>query len=86
MYNHKANWKKIQSNFSVKDICDDSALFKNYYLKHNDNLINLDIDRAYKVAFMNQTKVQDLDYKEQFWIDNLKSKINLVKTPYSDLS
>ena len=78
--------KKIQLHFSVKDISDESALFKHYYSKHNDTLINLDIDRAYKVAFMNQTKVQDLDYKEQFWIDNLKSKINLVKTPYSDLS
>ena len=35
---------------------------------------------------MNKPKVQDLDYKEQFWIDKLNSKINLAKTPYSDLS
>ena len=83
--NHRTNWKKFQSNFSAKEISDESALFKHYYLKHNDNLINLDIDKAYKVAFIDQPKVQNLDYKEQFWIDKLNSKINLAKTPYSDL-
>ena len=31
--NHRANWKKVQSNFSVKDISDESSLFKHYYLK-----------------------------------------------------
>ena len=59
--NHRANWKKIRSNFSAKDISDESALFKHY-----ENLINLDIDKAYKVTFMDQPKVQNLDYKEQF--------------------
>ena len=78
--------KKIQLHFSVKDISDESALFKHYYSKHNDTLINLDIDRAYKVAFMDQPKVQDLDDKEQFWIDKLNSKINLTETLYNYLS
>ena len=77
--------KKNLLNFSAKDISDESALFKHYYSKHNDNLINPGIDKAYKVAFIDQTKVHDLDYKEQFWMDKLNSKINLAKTPYSDL-
>ena len=50
-----------------------------HYLKHNDNLTNLDIDRAYKGTFMDQPK-------EQFWIDELNSNINLAKTAPSDLS
>ena len=40
--NHRAIWKTIQSNLSVKDISDEFALLKHYYLKHNNNLINLD--------------------------------------------
>ena len=34
---------------------------------------------------MDQPKVQDLDFKKQFWIDKQNSKINLAKTPYSDI-
>ena len=60
--------KKVQSTFSVKVISDESALYKYYFLKHNDNL---DIEKAYKVTFMGQPKAQDLNYNEQFWIDKL---------------
>ena len=82
---HRHNWKKFKSNFSTGDISDESALFRHYYLKHSDGLIDLGIDGAYKVAFIDQPNVHDLDYKEQFWIDKLNSKINLAKTPYSNL-
>ena len=32
---HRTNWKK--SKFSVKDISGECAVFKHYFLKHNDN-------------------------------------------------
>ena len=75
--------ENISIKLSVKDLPDKYAFFKRYYLKHNYKFINLDIDKAHKVAFEDQCKVQDLDYKEAIWIDKLNSKRNLAKTTYS---
>ena len=40
---------------------------------------------AYEVAFLEEPDFKNLDYKEYFWIDKLKSNINLAKTHYSVL-
>ena len=76
---HRENWKTFQTNFNVKDISDESALFRHYSTKHNDNLKNLSINKAFKVAFIDQPNRQNLDYKEQYWIEKLKSNINLIQ-------
>ena len=40
---------------------------------------------AYEVAFLEEPDFKNLDYKENFWINKLKSDINLAKTQYSDI-
>ena len=42
-------------------------------------------DDAYEVVFLEEPDFKNLDYKENFWINKLKSNINLAKTQYSDL-
>ena len=82
---HRATWKKLKSKFNTEDISDECALYRHYYYNHKNNLENLSIDEAYRVAFLEQPCFQSLDYKEQFWMDKLKSNINLAKTPYNGL-
>ena len=38
-----------------------------------------------KLLFLEKPDFKNLDYKENFWINKLKSDINLAKTQYSDL-
>ena len=38
-----------------------------------------------KLFFFEEPDFKNLDYKENFWINKLKSDINLAKTQYSDL-
>ena len=82
---HRANWNKLKSKFKEEDISDECALYRHYYFNHKNNLQNLNFNDAYKVAFLEQPSYQNLDYKEHFWMNKLKSDINLAKTPYSDI-
>ena len=83
---HRANWKKLKTKFNINDLSDESALYQHYYNKHKNNLKNLNIDKAYSVGFLEQPDSHNLDYREHFWIQKLKSSINLAKTPYFDLN
>ena len=80
---HRANWKRLKTKFNINDLSDESALYRHYHDKHKDNL---NIDEAYTVGFLEQPDSRNLDYREHFWIEKLKSNINLAKTPYSDLN
>ena len=68
---HWANWKQLKSKFSIKDLPDESALYRHYYNNHKDNLNNLNIDNAYTVGLLEQPDLQNLDCREHFWIDML---------------
>ena len=83
---HRNNCKKLKLKFSIKGLSDEFAQYINYYNIHNDNLKNTNINKAYKVGFLQQPNFQNLDYKKIFWIENFKLTINLAKTPYSDLN
>ena len=63
---YRANWKKLKTKFNVKDLSEESALYRHYYNKHNDNLNNLNIDNANTVGFLEQPNSHNLDYREHF--------------------
>ena len=58
------------------------SLFRHFQCKNT--AVKL-FEDAYEVAFLEEPDFKNLDYKEYFWIDKLKSNINLAKTHYSDL-
>ena len=64
---------------------DESALFKHYFENHHDIIENMGLDSAYKIMFLEQPELKNLDYKESLWIKSLNAKINLNKTFYEDL-
>ena len=76
---------RSKSSFNPKDITDETALFIHYYFKHKNDLQRINFDEAYQVVFLEEPDFKNLDYKENFWINKLKSDINLAKTQYSDL-
>ena len=82
---HRGTWKKLKSKFNTEDISDECALYRHYYYNHKKILENLRFDEAYRVAFLEKPSFQNLDYKEQFWMDKLKSNINIAKTPNTGL-
>ena len=60
------------------------------YLKSKDSVplrdvLRINFDEAYQVVFLEEPAFKNLDYKENFWINKLKSDINLAKTQYSDI-
>ena len=83
---HRTNWKKLKTKFNINDLSDESALYRHYYNEHKNNLKNLNVDEAYSVGFLEQPDSRNLDYREHFWIQKLKSNINLAKTPYFGLN
>ena len=83
---HIYSWNRSKSNFNPNDITDENALYRHYYVKHkNDLQKECCFDDAYEVVFLEEPNFKNLDYKEYFWINKLKSNINLAKTQYSDL-
>ena len=82
---HRFCWNRSKSDFYPKDITDETALFRHYYFKHKNDLQRINFDEAYQVVFLEEPDFKNLDYKENFWINKLKSDINLAKTQYSDL-
>ena len=82
---HRFCWNKSKSDFNPKEITDETALFRHYYFKHKNELQRINFDEAYQVVFLEEPAFKNLDYKENFWINKLKSDINLAKTIYSDI-
>ena len=66
---HRANLKKIKTKFNIKDLSDESALYRHYYNKHKDNLKNLNIDKSYTVGFFEQPDSRNLDYIPRTFLD-----------------
>ena len=67
-----------KTNSRNKDEC---ALFIHYAKYHPESLEKTpEIWEAYGLIFIEKPAMKDLDYRENYWIKKLNSKINIAKT------
>ena len=56
--------KQFEKNFSSIDKGGESALFKHIFVNHRVDIENIGMDSAYRIMFLEQPELNNLDYKE----------------------
>ena len=84
---HRSNWRKMIAADEITKVArdvlwkDQNALFMHYKKRHSCKLQNeLLLSDAYQVIFVEKTKANNLNIRENHWISKLDANINISRT------
>ena len=79
---HRFKWNQLQlTGLDSKNKGDDQALYAHYRKYHLAEIENgLELAEAYRVIFLENPLLANLDCAESFWIGKIPATINIQKT------